>query len=124
MTGSQSPPPMAAMDDSQELAHRIRAALGTDRTVREVRMFGGLCFMVDKKMVLGVMKGGELLARTDPDRSDDLLVIDGARQAEMGAGRSMGRSWISVSADGIATDDALGFWVTEALTYNTEITAS
>ena len=87
-------------------------------------MFGGLCFMVDEKMVVGVMKGGELLVRADPNRSDDLLAVDGARQAEMGVGRSMGRSWISVSAEGIATDDALGFWVTEALTYNTEITAS
>ncbi len=84
-------------------------------------MFGGLCFMVNEKLVVGVMKGGELLVRTDPDRFDDLLAVDGARQAEMGAGRSMGRSWISVSAEGIATDESLEFWVHEALTYNSKI---
>lgn len=122
MTKAQSS--MAAVDDGQGLAHRIRAALGPDRMVREVRMFGGLCFMVKEKMVVGVMKGGELLVRADPNHSDYLLAVEGARQAEMGEGRSMGRSWISVSAESIATDASLGFWVTEALTHNTQITAS
>lgn len=112
------------MHDSENLVNEIRAALGSDRAVREVRMFGGLCFMVDEKLALGVMKGGELLVRTDPDRSEELLAIDGARQAEMGAGRSMGRSWISVSPEGIATEEALKLWVDEALAYNTAITVS
>lgn len=84
-------------------------------------MFGGLCFMVDEKLALGVMTGGELLVRVDPSRSDVLLAVEGARQATMGAGRSMGNSWINVAGGSIATAEQLGFWVGEALEYNAKI---
>lgn len=110
------------MDTNDDLLDRIREALHTRRAVREVRMFGGLCFMVNEKMVLGVMGDGALLVRADPDRSDDLLSVAGARQAEMGAGRSMGPSWISVAPDAVAMEDSLDMWVGEALAYNSRIT--
>lgn len=112
------------MDTGESLDERIRDALHSGRAVREVRMFGGLCFMVDEKMVLGVMGDGGLLVRADPARRDDLLAVDGARQAEMGAGRSMGPSWISVTPNAVATKTALNFWVNESLAYNARITSS
>ena len=106
------------MDASEELSHRIRAGLGPDRVVREVNMFGGRCFMVDEKMVLSAMKDGDLLVRADPSRSEEFLALDGARQAEMGAGRPMGRSWIAVEEKAISSDEQLGFWMDAALEYN------
>lgn len=106
------------MDSSAELCHRIRAALGPARMVREVNMFGGRCFMVDEKMVLSAMKDGDLLVRADPARSEEFLALDGARQAEMGTGRSMGRSWIAVEEEAISSDEQLGFWMDAALDYN------
>lgn len=81
-------------------------------------MFGGLCFMVNEKLALGVMSGSDLLVRVDPARSDELLAIRGAEQAEMGTGRSMGPSWVAVRAQGIASDEELDFWVDVALQYN------
>ena len=110
---------MATTDD---LPDRIRDALHTGRSVREVRMFGGLCFMVTDKIVLGAMGDGALLVRVDPARSQELLTVDGAKQAEMGAGRSMGPSWVSVVPEGVVEDSALNFWVEEALGYNAQIT--
>lgn len=107
-----------SMTDKEDLAHRLRAALGPDRALREVSMFGGLCFMVNEKLALGAMSGGELLVKVDATRSDELLAVDGARQAEMGAGRSMGRSWIAVSPKGIVRDADLEFWVGEARAHN------
>ena len=62
------------MDDGEALTHEIRAALG-DRTVREVRMFGALCFMVEEKLALGVMKDGSLLVHSDPERNEELLAV-------------------------------------------------
>ncbi|MEO7587044.1 MAG: TfoX/Sxy family protein [Arachnia sp.] len=112
------------MGSSNDVVDRIRDALHTGHAVREVRMFGGQCFMVDEKLLLGVMKDGALLVRTSPDRSDDLLAVDGATQAEMGAGRSMGPSWIAVAPDAVATEEALQFWMGEALAYNATITAT
>ena len=69
-----------------ELADRVRQALAGRAPVREVRMFGGLAFMVDERMVVCVRSDRDLLVRADPERADELLALPGARSAEMGAG--------------------------------------
>lgn len=92
------------------LADRIRAALPHDRPVREVSMFGGVSFMVDGSMVVAAGRDGDLLVRIDPARNGELLKLPGARPAVMGADRPMGPGWISVSHDGLATDEQLAFW--------------
>jgi TfoX/Sxy family transcriptional regulator of competence genes len=94
---------------------RVRELLADRDVVREKRMFGGISFMVDESMVLSVRGDGELLVRVDPQRSPDLVAHHGARIAEMGAGRSMGPSWLSVSAERVREPDVLEFWVREAL---------
>lgn len=106
------------MSAENELAARIRGLLGAERPVREKRMFGGLCFMVGEKMALSASLDGALLVRVDPARSGELLAMDCAEQAEMGEGRSMGASWISVRPEAVADDVALAFWAGVALEYN------
>lgn len=110
--------PVAPARHQEALISRLRATLGAGRAIREVRMFGGVCFMIDGTMAVCAMKGGHLLARTDPQRSAELLALDGARQAEMGQGRSMGRSWITVASEALTTEENLGFWVAAALAHN------
>lgn len=107
------------MVSSGELVDRIRAALAAHPPIREVKMFGGLAFMVNEKMVVCVRSGGDLLVRSDPERADDLLTLDGARSAEMGVGRPMSKSWISVGNEAPVTDEDLDFWIGVALEYNT-----
>jgi len=97
--------------EREALAERVRAALPQDRSVREVSMFGGLSFMVDDSMVVAAGRDGGLLVRVDPGRSDELLTVSGARAAVMGADRPMGPGWITVSPDGLTTDDQLAFWI-------------
>ena len=92
------------------LAGRVRAALPRDRPVREVSMFGGLSFMVDDSMVVAVRRDGGLLVRVDPARNDELLNAPGAKPAVMGADRPMGPGWITISSDGLTTDEQLEFW--------------
>lgn len=104
---------------SSELADRIRAALADQQSVREVKMFGGLSFMVNDSMAMGIMSDDDLLVRADPERADELLAVKGAHPAEMGAGRTMGKSWIAVDDKAIASDDDLDFWIGVALEYNT-----
>ena len=84
-------------------------------------MFGGLSFMVNDKMIVNVRRGGDLLVRVDPLRSPELVADHGARFAEMGAGRSMGPSWLDVAAELIATDDRLRFWLDVAMEFNGRI---
>lgn len=81
-------------------------------------MFGGRSFMVNDKMVVAVAGDGDLLVRIDPDRHRELVALPGVEPAEMGAGRSMGPSWITVADAAIATDEQLSFWIGAALEYH------
>lgn len=95
----------------EALADRVRALLPRDRPVREVSMFGGLSFMVDDAMAVAAGRDGDLLVRTDPARHDELLGVLGARPAVMGPDRPMGPGWITVSDDGLTTDEQIAFWI-------------
>lgn len=110
------------MTQQTDLIERLRALLAEEPSTREVSMFGGRSFMVNDKMVVSALKGGDLLVRIDAERHDALTRQPGATQAEMGAGRSMGPGWIAVSAAAIASEDGLSFWLDAALDYNHVIT--
>ena len=109
---------LSTMAHERALEDRIRKALTGKRSVREVKMFGGLSFMVNERLVIGVTRDGDLLIRADPEQADELLTVKGARPAEMGNGRVMGKSWISVARKTIGTDQTLDYWIEVALQGN------
>ncbi|WP_300077651.1 TfoX/Sxy family protein [Propioniciclava sp.] len=98
----------------EDLADRVRAALPEGAEVREVRMFGGLSFMVDGGLAVSAGKDGGLLVRVEEARYDDLVERPGAREAVMGS-TSMSPGWLLVDAHGLASDDDLAFWIAESL---------
>lgn len=108
----------------QALAARVRAALPRDRALREVSMFGGLSFMLDNRMVVSVNRDGSLLVRVDPRRSAELLSVPAAQPAVMGADRPMGPGWITVTANGLTTDQQLTDWIEVALQHHSGQTAT
>ena len=94
----------------EDLVDRVRALIGTDRVVREQRMFGGLAFLIGGNMALAVSGQSELLVRVDPDDIDELVADNtGAEVATMGT-RQM-RGWVEIGPDSLSTDDALAAWV-------------
>ena len=97
------------------LAERVRAGLSAV-TWREVKMFGGLSFLVEEKMVVSVRGRGGLLVRCDPDQVEELLGRDGATRAEM-RGRPMKEGWLHVDDAGL-DDDGIARWLEAALVYN------
>jgi len=101
-----------------ELIERVRASLADEPSTREVSMFGGRSFMVNDKMIASALAAGDLLIRIAPERHDELAELPGAAPAEMGAGRTMGPGWISVSAESITSDERLSFWIGVALEPN------
>lgn len=107
-----------------DLLERIRAELAAEPSTMEKAMFGVRCFMVNDKLVVGARKNGDLLVRVPAERHDELLDQPGASQSEMGAGRSMGPGWISVSAQALDTDEALAYWLEIALDHNRRITGA
>ena len=103
-----------------ETAERVRAALA-DRQVREVKMFGGLAFMVDERMVVCVSAGGsDLLVRVSPESDAQHLKKSGAARAEMGKGRSMGEGWITVDKTALAEEEDFTYWMTAALSFHAQ----
>jgi|SRR6185437_8997657 TfoX/Sxy family transcriptional regulator of competence genes len=69
------------------LAINIRAHLSSAGTVREVKMFGGIGFMLNGNLVAAVSKRG-LLLRVGKERYVEMLTKPGARPVEM-RGRTM-----------------------------------
>lgn len=104
------------MPSQQDLVTRVRDAL-QDRSPRELRMFGGISFMVDDRMVAAARRDGEILLRIDPASSDDLLAQPGASPAVMGADRPMGPGWLSVGPEGLEGSD-LDAWLGHALSFH------
>lgn len=107
-----------ALNARDELVERLREQLAQAPVTREIAMFGGRAFMVDEKMAVCALKGGDLLVRVDADEHEALLARPGAESAEMGVGRTMGPGWIAVTAASIDDDQALAFWCGKALDYN------
>jgi TfoX N-terminal domain len=64
------------------LALRVRDALAGTGEVREVRMFGGLCFMLNGNMVAGTSKRG-LMVRVGQDQQASALARPDAKPMEM-----------------------------------------
>jgi TfoX/Sxy family transcriptional regulator of competence genes len=71
----------------EDLAERMRVALAGTGALREVKMFGGLCFMLNGNMVAGTSKRG-LLVRVGKDRQANALARSGAKPMQM-TGRPM-----------------------------------
>lgn len=104
------------MTYDQVLAEQIRTALedlGASE-VREVKMFGGLSFMVDDQLTVSASNQGDLLVRCDAEEVDELLGRPEATWAEM-RNKKMSKGWIRVEAEATRDHDQLSFWVTKAL---------
>ena len=100
-----------AYDDA--LAERVRDRVGDRLGVTEKKMFGGLAFLTDGNMTVGV-HGDDLIARIDPDTTDAALAEPGVRPFDI-TGRPM-RGWILVAGE--ALDDAvLDRWIERARGY-------
>ena len=103
-------------------ADRIRLILKERKAnFRDFKMMGGLCFMVNDKMCVGVMQdktSGEdkLMARVDPERYEELLEEAGSREMDF-TGRPM-RGFLFIQGPALDKNDSLEFWVDQCLEYN------
>jgi TfoX/Sxy family transcriptional regulator of competence genes len=92
----------------EQLADRIREVLGPRRGITEKKMFGGLAFLLDGKMFVGV-SGDQLLVRVGPERHDQALARKHVRPMDF-TGRPM-KGYVFVEAAGCRTGKAVEPWV-------------
>src|SRR3989338_4021991 len=93
---------------SEELAERERFALVDNNTVEEKKMMGGLTFMVNGKMCVGVLKD-ELMARIGPDAYEVALRRKGCREMNF-TGKPM-KGFVFVSSKGTGNKKDLDYWI-------------
>ncbi len=99
---------------STELADRIRDVIGEPPELVEKQMFGGIGFMVQGNMAVGVI-GDELMVRIDKAATDQALEQPGARVFDF-TGQPM-KGWVMVGDPGITADDDLTQWVQQGVDY-------
>ena len=101
---------------SEVLAIRLRDFFSANNVVfEEKKMMGGLCFMVDDKMCVGVHTDS-LMLRTDPEFYEELLTKKGARPMDF-TGRPM-KGFVFVDEKSVETQNEFKYWIDLALEFN------
>ena len=100
----------------EKLADRTRELMAlTETAIEEKRMFGGLCFMVNDKMCIGVEKE-RLMVRINPEVYETVMELEGCTPMDF-TGKVM-KGFVFVDADALRTKKKLAYWVNLALEYN------
>jgi len=100
----------------EDLAERVAKALSkAGATYETKKMMGGLCYMVDDKMCVGVERE-RLMVRIGPDAYEAALKREGCREMDF-TGRPM-RGYVFVSLDVLMRQQDVAYWVGLALAFN------
>ena len=101
---------------NEELAKKVREIItATNEKVEEKNMFGGLCFMVNYKMCVGV-EAERLMVRLNPEMYDEAMEKEGSKPMDF-TGKVM-KGYVFVDINVLNTKKKLSFWVNLALEYN------
>jgi TfoX/Sxy family transcriptional regulator of competence genes len=99
----------------EELANRIRTEIQGVDNVTEMRMFGGLAFLVGGNMAVAASSQGGLLLRVEPEETDALAAEPHTDRFVM-RGREM-NGWLRVEPEGVDSDEDLSRWVDVGVRY-------
>ena len=98
-----------------ETAERIRKLVAGEPGVTEMKMFGGIAFLVGGNMAVAASGQGGLMVRVDPAESAKLTSTTKAYEAVM-RGRAMA-GWLRVDAEHVRSQPELAKWVKRGTTY-------
>ncbi len=93
----------------EDLANRVRELLAGETAVSEMRMFGGLAFLLHGNMAVAVSSKGGLMLRCDPGEMEALLAR--SHTAPMAMRGRPAKGWLRVAAGGVRTKRQLEPWV-------------
>lgn len=98
----------------QALAERVRAAAGEREGLIEKRMFGGLGFILNGNMAVGIA-GDQLIVRVGAD-DEQAAQSEPHTRPFAPTGRPM-KGWVTVAPGGTRDDAELRSWVEWGLAY-------
>ena len=106
------------MSYSEALAERIRRRLARRRNVEEKKMFGGIGFLLNGNMCVGVWKDS-LIARVGPEQYEEALQEPFVGEFDI-TGRAM-TGWVLIAPEGIEDDDQLQEWIERAVKFSSTL---
>ena len=106
---------------SETLAKRVRQRFAKLPNVEEKEMMGGLTFMFNDKMCVGIIKD-ELMCRIDPALHDSCIEKTGCRTMDF-TKRPM-QGYIMIDADGMRTQKDFDYWMDLAIDFNKKAKSS
>lgn len=106
---------------NEQLANRIREYLSELPTVVEKPMMGGLTFMYNDKMCVGIIKN-ELMCRIDPALHETVVEKNGCREMDF-TKRSM-KGYVMINEEGMKLKKDFSYWIELALEYNEKAKSS
>ena len=100
----------------ENLADRIRICLHDKRALfHEKKMMGGLTFMVNDKMCVGIVKN-DLMARIGKDNYENAILKQGCRQMDF-TGKPM-KGYVFLEPMAVDMDSELDYWINLSLEFN------
>lgn len=105
----------------EKLADRIRERLADLENIEEKPMMGGLIFMYNGKMCVGIIKD-ELMCRIDPDFHATALEKQGCRTLDFTKRRIKG--YVLVDDTGMKNATDFDYWINLSLEFNSKAKAS
>lgn len=99
----------------EETANRIRELVHSEDGLAEMRMFGGLAFLINGNMAVAASSQGGLLLRCPPEQTQALIAGADVGRFEM-RGKEMD-GWLRVDPPAIKTDAGLRRWVHVGVDY-------
>ena len=107
----------------ETLAQRIRERLESIPSYREVKMFGGLSFMLDGHIVAFASRNGGMMVCCPPEDEARLLAEAPPGEAEATPignrnQRKKSQGWITVNAAALAREGVFDRWLDLAVDYN------
>jgi hypothetical protein len=100
---------------NEDLAKRIRSLVVLDPRVTEKRMFGGVAFLLDGRILVSARRTGTMLVQCGPEAAIEAVSEAGVTAMVM-AGRP-NRNFIDVANDSLETEEGLQRWITLAERY-------
>lgn len=99
----------------EKLANRVRERLSNLENIEEKEMMGGLVFMYNDKMCVGIIKD-ELMCRIAPEIHETVVEKIGCRTMDF-TKRPM-KGYILIEDVGMKTQKDLDYWIGLALDFN------
>jgi TfoX/Sxy family transcriptional regulator of competence genes len=98
----------------EHLASEVRTQLRGQAGLIDKKMFGGLAFLINGNMSVGV-HGDELIVRVAPDSTEAALKEPGARIFDL-TGRPM-KGWLLIGAPATKNPKSLAIWIRRGVEY-------